>query len=400
MGENMKLKYILKVTLLEINQHLANFVITTVMLGLSLGLMFIAQTQVVDYGYRLFRNQSLLSVPASQLYIISNDYYMFFPNVEFAQNFYDFVHSLNDEEKGIRAGFYNTFELNDNVTLFCISEELLPVGRLRDLEGNEIVFTDKYSAAVGYDLREQYPIGSRISDEGSGEEYVVTQILRKDSEWLPQFAYNGAAREMTLDDKVLINLSTHAETNVYQDVLSSANSYYCYHPAMSEAEMNAYVQEHAEAYGIRIYYTVSLQKKVWNQIKALPYDYSVDMGLILILFGVSVIAIRLSTMISNDYKKRMFGILLSNGWTRGDIQRMAWLESGGRLLLSLLLALLGSYYWVMKLSGGGTAIKAYWLGVPVMVVLAVLVGYLCSRYPIRMLGSLKPKELIGGVYKE
>lgn len=400
MGEHMKLKYILKVTLLEINQHLANFLITTVMLGISLGLMFIAQTQVVDYGYRLFRNQSLLSVPASQLYIINNEYYLAFPTVEFAQNFYDFIYSLNDEEKGIRAGFYNTFELNDNVTLFCISEELLPLGRLRDLEGNEIVFTDKYSAAVGYDLREQYPIGSRIPDEGSGEEYVVTQILRKDSEWLPQFAYNGAAREMTLDDKVLINLNTHAETYVHLDVLSSSNSYYCYHPAMSEAEMNAYVQEQAEAYGLRIYYTVSLQKKVWNQIKALPYDHSVDMGLILILFVVSVIAIRLSTMISNDYKKRMFGILLSNGWTRRDIRRMAWLESGGRFLLSLLLALTGSYYWVMKISGGGTTINAYWLGVPVMVVLAVLVGYLCSHYPIQMLGSLKPKDLIGGVYKE
>lgn len=400
MDEHMKLKYILKVTLLEINQHLANFVITTVMLGISLGLMFIAQTQVVDYGYRLFRNQSLLSVPASQLYVINNDYYLFFSTKEFAQNYYDFIYSLNDEEKGIRAGFYHTFELNDEITLFCISEELLPVGRLRDTEGNEIVFTDKYSAAVGYDLREQYPIGSRIPDEGSGKEYVVTQILRKDSEWLPQMADNGAAREMTLDDKVLINLNTHVETYVYQDVLSSSGSYYCYHPVMSEAEMNAYVQKQAEAYDIRIYYTVSLQKKVWNQIKALPHDHSVDIGLILVLLVVSVIAIRLSTIISNDYKKRMFGILLSNGWTRRDIQRMAWLESGGRFGLSLLLALLGSYYWVMKIYGGGTTINAYWLGLPVMVALAALAGYLCSRYPIRMLGSLKPKDLIGGVYKE
>lgn len=399
MGEDMKIKYILKVTLLEINQHLANFIITTVMLGISFALMFLAQTRMLDYGYQIIKNQSLLSVPASQLYIIDCMYYMIFPTAETAQSFYDFICSLNDEERGIRAGFYCEGELNDTVPIFCVSEELLPVGRLRDLEGNEIVFADEYDAAVGYGLREQYPIGSRIWDESAGREYVISQVLKPGSEWLAKDASGGMQSSQLLDDAILIRLNAHAESHLQSDLLNSSNTFYCYHPTMSEEEMDAYIHEKAETYGIKVYQTVSLQKKVWRHLQDMPRYYSVDMGLVIVLFAVSLIAIRLSTVISNDYKKRMFGILLSCGWTGRDIQIMSWLECGGRLSISLLLGLSGSYYWIQS-SLGETAIRAYWLGFPFMILFAGIVGYLCARQPIRQLRTLKPKELIGGVYKE
>ena len=46
-GEYMKIRHILKITYMEINQHLFNFIITTFMLGVSFGLLFISFTVLV-----------------------------------------------------------------------------------------------------------------------------------------------------------------------------------------------------------------------------------------------------------------------------------------------------------------------------------------------------------------
>lgn len=403
MGENMKIRYILKITGMEINQHLGNFVITTLMLGLSFGLLFISFTMLGQYGYKLIKNQSMLSVPASQLYIIDLDYYKFFPSVEGVQQLYEFIYSLNDEEQGIQAGLSYPAILNEDIEVFCISKELLPVGKLKDIQGNAITLAEEGKVAVGYELGLRYPVGSQIVDETSGNVYEVTQILKPGCEWLPPSAGTGGLQTAAnLDNCLLMDVDAHLKTNGYMSMLATSDTIYCYHSELNEEEINAYIDQKAAAYGVQVYYTISLEKSAWEQLVSVPRTYSVDLGLIGILFIISVIAIFISILISNDYKKRMFGILFACGWTGRDIRIMTWLESSGRVVLALLGGLVGSYAYIINAYGleDAVIIQTYFILMPIMILFAAGFLMLCSNWSIRRLIVQKPKELIGGMYKE
>ena len=401
-GEYMKIRHILKITYMEINQHLFNFIITTFMLGVSFGLLFISFTVLGQYGYKLIKNQSVLSVPASQLYVINLDYYKWF-SLDTAKDMYEFIYSLNDKEQGICAGLSFPGALNEDIDVYCISKELLPVGKLTDTQGTAAVLEEGERVIVGYELGKRYPIGSRIVDENSGNVYNVTQVLRRGSEWLPPNAAKGGIEEaVRLDNCLIMDADAYVRTNGYLSILATSDTVYCYQPELGEEEINAYIDQKAEVYGMRVYHTISLQKAAWESLLEIPQAYSVDIGLITIMTIISVIAIFISILISNDYKKQMFGILLSCGWTGRDIRVMTLLECASRVVLALLGAILGSYFYITYAYGAENEVihQAYFILLPVLILVAAGFLILCNSWSVHRLAIQKPKDLIGGMYKE
>lgn len=391
----MKVRYLVKTLLLEINRTLGRFLVTTVMLGISFSLLFFETTMYLDYIYRLIENQSVLSVDDSRLYIINTEYYKIFWSGEETRNFYEFIHGLNQGQEGICAGLYYTGFLNSDIEILCISKELIPVGKLEDVDGNPIDFSEKQFVAVGYGLKEQYPIGTIILDEETGREYQVNQILRKNSEWLANNASGGLQTSIKLDDLILIDANTHLEISGYVNVLNGANNSYLYHPAMSEEAVNAYVQEQAEQMGIRTYETVSLQEKSRSLLRYAYKSDWVELFFVIVCLGISLTAQYLSVVMNLKYRKHMFGVLLACKWTGRDIQRMSFLECSLRLFLGFCIAIPTSYAAVGRVLGG-TAIQTFYWILPVLVIVFGLFNMAYNHLIGSKLRTYRIKELLGG----
>lgn len=391
----MKVRYLVKMLLLEINRTLGRFLVTTVMLGISFALLLFEASMYLDYIYRIVENQWVLSVDDAKLYIINMEYYKIFWSGEETRQLFDFIQGLNEGQEGICAGLYYTASLNSDTEVLCISRELIPIGKLADVDGNPVDFSDKQSVAVGYGLREQYPIGTIILDEASGREYQVNQILRKNSAWLANNASNGLQTSIELDDRILMDANAHLEANGYVNILNGANNNYLYHPAMSKEAVNAYVQEQAERMGIRTYETVSLQEKSRD---LLYYAYKsdwVELLFVLVCLGLSMTAQYLSVVMNLKYRRYMFGVLLSCKWTGKDLQRMSFLECSLRLILGFGIAIPCSYAAVGRVLGGTAVQTFYWI-LPVLVL--VLGFFHMGYYHLigRKLRAYQIRELLGG----
>lgn len=391
----MKVRYLIKTLFLEINRTLGRFLITTIMLGISFSLLLFESTMYLDYIYRMVENQSILSVEASRLYIINAEYYKILWSGGETENFYEFIHGLNQEQEGICAGLYYTSSLNSDIDILCVSKELIPVGKLTDVEGNPIELSEKQLVAVGYGLREQYPVGTIILDQETGEEYQVDQILRKNSAWLANNAVTGLQTSIKLDDMILMDANTHLEVSGYANILNGMNNIYLYHPTMPEEAINAYVQEQAGNMGIRTYETVSLWEKSQSRLRYAYKSDWVELLFVIVCLGLSMAMQYLSVIMNLNYQKRMFGVLLACKWTGKDIQRMSFLECSLRLVLGVGIAIPCSYAAVHNIHGGIVAPVFYWI-LPVGVIILGLF-HMTYYYLIgRKLHTYQIKELLGG----
>lgn len=388
----MKVRYLIKTLLLEINRTLGRFLVTTIMLGISCALLLFETAMYLDYIYRIVENQRVLSVNASQLYIINTEYYKFFWSGEEMGSLHEFVHGLNQGKEGICAGLYYTNSLNSDIEILCISKELIPIGTLTDVDGNPIDFSEKQFVAVGYGLREQYPVGTIIVDEETGREYQVNQILGKNSEWLANNASGGLQTSIKLDDLILMDANTHLETCAY---VNGANNYYLYHPTLSEEAVNAYVQEQAEQKGIRTYATVSLQKKSRSLLRYAYKSDWVELLFVIVCMGLGMTAQYLSVVMNLKYRKHMFGVLLACKWTGRDIRRMSFLECSLRLFLGFCIAIPCSYAAVGNMLGE-TAVQTFCWILPVVVIVFGLFNMTYHHLIGRKLRDYRIKELLGG----
>lgn len=391
----MKGRYLIKTLCLEINRTLGRFFAITIMLGISFSLLLFESAMYLDYIYRLVENQSVLSVDDSRLYIINTEYYKIFWSGEETRNFYTFIHGLNQEQEGICAGLYYTDSLNADIEILCISKELIPIGTLADVDGNPIDFSEKQFVAVGYGLKDQYPVGTILLDKETGEEYQVNQILKKNSEWLANNASGGLQASIKLDDMFLMDANAHLETNGYVNILKGANNSYLYYPATSEEVVKAYVQEQAEQMGIRTYETVSLQEK---SLGLLRYAYEsdwIELFFSLVCLGLSIVAHYLSVIMNLKYRKYMFGVLLACKWTGRDIQKLSFLECSLHLFLGICIAIPCSYAAVVRVLGG-TAIQTFYWILPASVIIFGLFNIADYHLIGRKLRTYRIKELLGG----
>lgn len=391
----MKVRYLIKTLFLEINRTLGRFLITTIMLGISFSLLLFETTMYLDYIYRIIENQSVLSVEDSRLYIINTEYYKIFWSGEETRSFYEFIHGLNQGQEGICAGLYYTGFLNSDIEILCISKELIPIGTLTDIDGNPIDFSQQQFVAVGYGLKEQYPVGTVILDEETGREYQVNQILQKNSEWLANNASGGLQSSIKLDNMLLMDANTHLETSGYVNVLNGANNSYLYHPTLSEEAVNAYVQEQAEQMGIRTYETVSLQEKSQSLLRYAYKSDWVELLFGIVCLGLSMTAQYLSVVMNLKYRKHMFGILLACKWTGRDIQWMSFLECSLRLVLGFGIAIPCSYAAINNVLGGTAVPTFYWI-LPVVVIILGLFNMTYYHLIGRKLRTYRIKELLEG----
>lgn len=389
----MKLRYIIKTLLIEINRFIRSFVATTLMLTISFALILFETTLYADYIYRMIHNQSLLSVDSAQLYIVNTEYYKMFWNEEEMKNYYSFIIGLNSKEDGINSGLYYLGYMNSNIELLCISKELIPIGKLKDIYGKDIEFKDANSVAVGYELKDKYPIGTIIIDEEHGTEYQVNQILERDSKWLGNDASGGLQPSINLDNLILLDADYHLEVSGYLNVINAANNSYLFHPTMKENDVNQYLQIHADGMGIQVYDSVSLQKK---SEKMLIYAYnsqSIELLFAIISFILSMVGQYLAVIINMEYRKHFFSVLLACKWTGKDLCRMSIMECSLRLILSLCIAIPVSYFSVKNMLSG-TAIEAFRWVLPVLLIILVLFNLICNKLIIHKMNNYQLKEML------
>lgn len=391
----MKLRFILKTLVLEINRSLGRFMITAIMLGIALALFCFEAVMYMEPVYRQTMNRSVLSVSDKHLYVLNTEYYKMFWSEDETRNYYEFIRGLNDEEHDISAGIYYLGNMNTDIEILGISKEIMRLGKLSDIEGNDIVLEGN-CAAVGYDMRDQYPIGTVILDAEHGEEYVVTCILQKDSKWLASDAVHGVQTATDLNHMVVLDADTDLASGGYINILNAANNACLYCPTMSREDINQYVKNHAEEYGIRIYETISLRDKSKQQIMDGYKSESVILFFVIICFCISLFAQFLLISVNLEYRKYMFGVLLANGWSGKDIRRLSFMECGIRLIISLCIAVPVSFLLVRDLLFIQTYADSYYHLLPFLLLFLMLLNIGYYKWIANQFSKYEIKKLLEG----
>lgn len=390
----MKVKYIIKTMLIMMNRSAAAFIITILMLAASFTFMLFEAANYMSDIYMMIHNQMLLSVDAEHVYTINTEYYRIFWDGEEMKNFYDFVMGLNNEEEHTVSGMYYRTTIDEKDAL-CISKELLSIGKLQDVDGKRIEWENDNSVAVGYELRNQYPVGSIIRDEYYGTEYQVTQILKRNSEWLGEAAVTGLETSINLDNLILLDDSMHMQQSYYTDILNAGNNKFFYHPTMNDEEANQYIKEHAERMGIRTYTADSLKTESRER---LIYAYKAD-TIELIFAAVSLVLSMLgqylAVIINLEYRKHGYGVLLACNWRRRDVVKMSMLECSLRIIVSLCIAVPIAYK-LLKDTMSGVAVGAFYWILPVWVIGLAVFNLVCNQVVSKWVNQYSVRKMLEG----
>lgn len=390
----MKIRYIIKTMLIEMNRSVGGLIITILMLTISFSMILFEATVYGDYVYRVVHNQTLLSVDSQQLYNINTEYYKIFWNNEELKNYYAFIMGLNSPENNMRSGMYYPTLLNEEEAL-CISGELMPIGNLQDIDGAEIDLQNEQSVAVGYELRNKYPIGTIIQDELYGTQYQVEQILAKNSEWLGADASTGIQTSIKLDNAILLDTEGHMEQSGYMDVLNAANNSYFYHPTMSEEEANQYIHEYAASMGIRVYDSMSLRTQTLKKLVEAYRNESVELIFVVTGLALSIVGQYLAVIINLEYRRRNFGVLLASKWTRRDVIKMSVIECSIRIIISLGIAIPVAYNLVKNMSGNSDTESFFWM-LPGLLIVVIIFNFCCNRVIHKRVNQYSVRKMLEG----
>lgn len=342
----MKNRYILKTLILEDERFLFRYVVFIIMIAVVSFFSFYEVSFLINYPMKMWENQKCLSISTSDLYQINFEYYKMFHTDEEVQEIYDFIEGINNQNTKAGVFFYSDF--NEETQVLCISESLLYASRLKNEKDEEISFDTPKSVIVGYSLKKQYPLGTIVCDEISGQKYIVSDYLKKGSYWLDTDAVSGTHTYVKLDDKMVISLKDRFSDFRYTEVINGLNSAYCYSNTLNYNELSNYVEELADKYGIIIYPLCSLKER--NK-KIQRYSYSnalIEVTCLIVCILLTLSSKIIYLFIDFQHKKVFYGKLLVCGWTRVDLMKMVFISYGSQVILGTFIGVLLGYNWISK----------------------------------------------------
>lgn len=295
--------------------------------------------------------------------------------------------------------------------VMAISAELCSLCQLKNLKGNAPSFIDvdkkkalpgsrrderktdgKQSVLVGYNLRNDYPIGYSFTDQMTGTEYVVTDILQEGSRWFEGRLQYGEL-EIELDDCLIVDEDVRLK-QVDDRLTGLAAFIYVKEPEADADQIKGAVISLAKECGLDLYNARSI-KKILEKNKQSVFDDSIEYYLVVIMLILAVVVAIVCSMINVFLRKNSIGIMYAVGYSIRDVQGMVLLEN----VIKIGVAFVVSYaYWhvnEMELYGGvKMPILSYML--PWLMIGMVFIIWISSILPIRQLSKMYPATLIGG----
>ncbi len=254
-------------------------------------------------------------------------------NTEFnsgSTDFYEMSESLTEIDGIEGSGSWTTLG-----SIFQLSAGIQNLCTLKTTDGETVDLNQQvdglYVAYVGYDLKDDYPVGSTYTFNLPGSEYQVyiAGVLEEGTEWLPaQISANDEYSQSL--DKYIVTYAT-GFVDVGDEVWFYTDG--------SEPDTDAiYAMAEEKDINVKVYSLDEYCKLyVSNDSQSTTDMYNFFIGYILIF--VVVIAASVSS-VAVMLNKADYGIMLSNGMTRKDIYRMICFNNLGAVFIPTLLAFL------------------------------------------------------------
>lgn len=396
-GYRMKLHYLLKSTLNQIQCRKGIFFLSTLLICTA---FLVIGYQSIIVGSVYYQKNTVKDIVAER---IENVYFINLlkykqPTSEDASNLIRLMHDLS-QIKGIKkAGLYTNEGFPDGIGLpkdIMISEDLISLCNLTDIYGNPITFSNegsKKSVAVGYNLRDKYPLGYEFHDEAYGYDYIVTQIMEPGSRWLTRYdSFNELF--ISLDTVIAVEATPFLKADPF--LTGGIASTFCYivdqQADREQVEQN--VKDLASSYDINIYSCVNIPER----LKLNQKDLFEDSAIFYLAFGIlalAIIAVVVSSMINIFLRKKSIGILYANGYTKKDMKSIFILENVIKIVISFLFAY---GFWTINEKNINCAdISIIQMMLPQLITGTVLLIVISSIFPLWQLRHLYPATLIGG----
>lgn len=386
----IKFSYIIKSSIVMMYSRKKDVIMSILILFVTFFVIGYATLTLIPVvsAYKLASNT--VSTSISNIYTLNlyNLYYS--DNVNDAINFID---SLTNDDSILASGtyFYSSEEDND---FLVISSSLLSVIDATDVNGNKLNFSDNeetYSAIVGYDLKDKYPIGSVIvaSIGENSKRYTVTQILEKNCRW---FSDGNDNTFVNLDDKIIISYDNILKDSPLIALNGLSNECVITNKTTDSETLISKIKKKADEENIIIYDIKSLKERYNINLSDVTKEPNLVIMPVLLII-LSAIAITISSLINIYIRKKSIGALYLSGYLKNEIILMYFIEN---LIPALVSAVVSISYWQMQQWNFYDINSiSYMKYVTVsMLIMAVIIAFVCSLIPIFRLNHLTISEII------
>lgn len=409
----MKVGYLLQNTYRQILSRKIPFLMSTVLLCITF-IIIIYQTLIMGiFYYQEHVVKDIVAENQEDVYILDFRKYAM-PTNEDVEKLNRFGILMKDVKGISYSGICYEVELGiDGMDekIIAISADLCSLCKLQNIEGDVVSFTavkkekalpgsrrnarrsdEKISVLVGYNLREDYPIGYSFKDQATDIEYVVTDILQEGSRWFAGQLEFGQF-DIDLDDCLIVDEDVCMKR---RDQKLNGLATFAY-VKESESDANQIKDDMvslAKECGLDLYNVYSI-RQILEKNEQSVFDDSIEYYLVVVMLILAVIVAIVCSMINVFLRKNSIGVMYAVGYSMRDIQVMVLLENVIKIGVAFVIAYA---YWSaneLELYGGiDMPILTYML--PWLLTGMVVIIGISSILPIYQLSKMYPATLIGG----
>ncbi|MCM1288730.1 MAG: hypothetical protein NC240_10505 [Clostridium sp.] len=372
------------------------FLITTAMLAIGLAVSFYSFIVYDSYHYPTRQAEKALSYDINHVYKINFGIAMLGLNTDDfdkISELYDKIGDIKDVE--CHGGYF--FHTNGKKNKLYLVPSLAHLCNLRNAENKPIDFAydggeGEYGKAyVGMELSGEYPVGSVFYDEETDCEYMIADVIREDSLWLPDDVYGDSA--VNLNNAILLDLKYATGKPGNGVYLFNA----CNHLliASDNPDIKDELLALCENLEININGVLSLgtmylayEKEAMDRAGE---NYLLPLVLLLSAMIVCVITSKMSIMAG----KRDYGIMISNGFTKVNIIGMALTENIIKCVCAFTACML---YWQIQYMKMDDFTRILYKDMSVFrICLFLIILIIACEFPVRYLLRSEPLDLINRV---
>lgn len=366
-------------------QLFKNKLITLITTGmLAIGLILACYAGIT---YAAFHNSELMA----------KQYINYTPEDIYNINFFKYIYALSEEKNNIRELYYYIKEMPEVVFCGCYyycNETLYISPDLAEMCGIDITNDYEYSAWVGKNIADSYPVGCSFDDGQTGESCVVKDVLDEGSYFLGDDFVGSVGDIICLDNYVVIDFDKLIEIDNEYITNGIINNFYFYVPESKNIELiKEKIKDKARSLNIDVYGINDLASLFEKNSREAMDKAGEKYYMPLMVLLSACVGMLIATMISYRLNKHDTNIMLLNGYTKRNLTCIFLFENIYKTIAAYIISIL---YW----NNNEDAIQ--YIGavdiLPVIVAVGVLGFFIIfiSSLPIIIKLKLKtPSSLVG-----
>ncbi len=334
----MSILGIVKLSLDKIYNKKIRFFITSLLVVISILLMFNALSAIASLRYEIWNVNKKLGDHREKLYKVKSDFMT--RDLNYYNNAFDKVIDLKNEEGCISYEITNT-RLTDGKIVSAIrtDNKFIEIMGVKDTNGENIVLNsdgEYKEVAIGYKMVERgWKLGTVFEDNELHQKYKVAYIIKEGEDWLPDSLFQND-KFVDLDDMLLLPQEIEHYENGFPIILCNRLFFYG-----SKEEVKNFNDKIENLRNQNVYFEcISFDdyEKESNKTNYNIWILNIVLSIISVLLMIMALFISFSLGWLEDSGE--FGIFLANGLSMRDICLMMQTDMMVRALIPIAISYL------------------------------------------------------------